>query len=78
MLTYLLERNLLATSELLKSKPTMIALLNDTKLDLWRKVILKNMALIMKKMFAPVARMTYVCSLLAITTAKQWPLLQIC
>ena len=34
---------------ILKSKRTMMTLLNDTKHDLWPKVILINMTLIMKK-----------------------------
>ena len=35
MLIYLQERNLLATSGFLKLKRTLMALLNDTKHDLW-------------------------------------------
>ena len=44
-----LEKNLSTASGFLKSKRTLMALLNDTKHVLWPNVILRNMELIMKK-----------------------------
>ena len=76
MLTYLMERNLLVVSGFLKSNRTLMTLLNDTNHNLWSKVIMRNMTLIIKKHLLQVAQMTSVRSLLAIAATKQWPLLQ--
>jgi hypothetical protein len=60
----------------IKLRLVQMDLWNDIRLVLLRKALLRSMVLTMRRLFAPVARLTSVRSLLAVVAVRHWQLFQ--
>jgi len=66
----------LGVSRSTKSRLVLMVLLTDTRLAFWPEVLLRSMVWIMRRPFAPVARLSSMRALLAIAASRHWSLSQ--